>query len=210
MTGTAGASRGARTGDRRLGRAGVDETALRLFAEHGVAGTSLQMIADAMGVTKAAVYYHYKTKDDLVLGVLAPVFAEVRRVVERAQTQRSRSARVDTLVTGLIGIVVEQGPRYGVFNGDLYVAELASKDPWLQSAGPLVTELLLGPDPDTAGLVTASMFFASLTGPLRDPVLSGLPPEQLRAAMLDGAHRLLRIPRRPAGRPPGADPGESA
>ncbi|NHC15414.1 TetR/AcrR family transcriptional regulator [Motilibacter deserti] len=193
---TAGPPKAARAGERRLGRAGVDETALRLFAEHGVAGTSLQMIADAMGVTKAAVYYHYKTKDELVLGVLTPVLDEVRRVVERAQAQRNRAARVDVLVTGLIDIVVEQGPRYGVFNGDLYVAELASRDPWLQSAGPMVTELLLGPDADTRGLVTASMFFASLTGPLRDPVLAALPREELRAAMLDGAYRLLRAPRR--------------
>ena len=31
------------------------ETALELFTTHGVEGTSLQMIADALGVTKAAV-----------------------------------------------------------------------------------------------------------------------------------------------------------
>jgi hypothetical protein len=35
----------------------VIEAALALFAEHGISGTSLQMIADAIGVTKAAVYH---------------------------------------------------------------------------------------------------------------------------------------------------------
>jgi AcrR family transcriptional regulator len=38
-------------------RTQVIEAALALFAEHGIDGTSLQMIADAMGVTKAAVYH---------------------------------------------------------------------------------------------------------------------------------------------------------
>jgi AcrR family transcriptional regulator len=38
--------------------------ALNLFADHGVSGTSLQMIADALGVTKAAVYHQFKTKDE--------------------------------------------------------------------------------------------------------------------------------------------------
>src|SRR5689334_14173118 len=41
----------------------IVDAAVPLFAEHGVGGTSLQMIADAVGVTKAAVYHQFKTKD---------------------------------------------------------------------------------------------------------------------------------------------------
>ena len=41
------------------------ETAQRLFAEHGYDATSLQMIADEMGLTKAAVYYHFPAKVDI-------------------------------------------------------------------------------------------------------------------------------------------------
>ncbi|PRC50878.1 TetR family transcriptional regulator, partial [Mycobacterium sp. ITM-2017-0098] len=37
--------------------------------EHGVSGTSLQMIADAMGVTKAAVYRQFKTKEEIVIAI---------------------------------------------------------------------------------------------------------------------------------------------
>ena len=43
--------------------------ALDLFADHGVSGTSLQMIADAIGVTKAAVYHQFKTKDEIIISV---------------------------------------------------------------------------------------------------------------------------------------------
>ena len=46
----------------------VIEAALDLFAEHGISGTSLQMIADGLGVTKAAVYHQFPTKDEIVLG----------------------------------------------------------------------------------------------------------------------------------------------
>src|SRR5579862_7894371 len=45
----------------------VSEAALELFSQHGVGGTSLQMIADALGVTKAAVYHQFKTKDEIVI-----------------------------------------------------------------------------------------------------------------------------------------------
>src|SRR4249919_3146625 len=40
-----------------------------LIAEHGVGGTSLQMIADAVGVTKAAVYHQFRAKDEIVIAV---------------------------------------------------------------------------------------------------------------------------------------------
>ena len=45
------------------------DAALALFAEHGVSGTSLQMIADAVGITKAAVYHQFRTKEQIVLAV---------------------------------------------------------------------------------------------------------------------------------------------
>ena len=47
----------------------VLDAALVLIAEHGVSGTSLQMIADAMGVTKAAVYRQFRTKDEIVIAI---------------------------------------------------------------------------------------------------------------------------------------------
>ena len=48
-------------------QARIISAALELFAQNGVGGTSLQMIADAIGVTKAAVYHQYNTKDEIVL-----------------------------------------------------------------------------------------------------------------------------------------------
>jgi AcrR family transcriptional regulator len=44
--------------------------ALRQFASQGYANTSLREIADELGVTKAALYFHFKTKDDIVVGIL--------------------------------------------------------------------------------------------------------------------------------------------
>ncbi|HSZ37995.1 MAG TPA: helix-turn-helix domain-containing protein, partial [Acidimicrobiales bacterium] len=41
--------------------------ALDLFGEHSVSGTSLQMIADVLGVTKAAVYHQFRTKEAIVV-----------------------------------------------------------------------------------------------------------------------------------------------
>jgi TetR/AcrR family transcriptional regulator, cholesterol catabolism regulator len=41
------------------------ETSTVLFAENGVDRTSMRMIAESLGVTKAALYYHVDNKEDL-------------------------------------------------------------------------------------------------------------------------------------------------
>ncbi len=51
--------------------------ALDLFSEHGFEGTSLQGIADRLGVTKAAVYYHFHTKDEILLALVQPAIDEL-------------------------------------------------------------------------------------------------------------------------------------
>ena len=81
------------------------DTARRLFLEHGYAGTSLQMIADELGVSKAALYYHFKTKDDLVAALITPALAELERVlddIEAAPARRRPRLFVDRYVDFLL------------------------------------------------------------------------------------------------------------
>ncbi len=45
------------------------DIALRLFTEQGFDATSLQEIADHLGFTKAALYYHFRSKDDILMAL---------------------------------------------------------------------------------------------------------------------------------------------
>jgi AcrR family transcriptional regulator len=45
------------------------DVALDLFTEQGFDGTSLREIAERLGVTKAALYYHFESKDDILLAL---------------------------------------------------------------------------------------------------------------------------------------------
>ena len=71
----------------------IIDAALALFAERGISGTSLQMIADAIGVTKAAVYHQYNTKDEIILAVAGDVMARLAAAATVAEAERSRCAR---------------------------------------------------------------------------------------------------------------------
>ena len=62
-----------RTARRELVENEIYEQATRLFAERGFAGTSLQDIADAMGITRPALYYYVKSKDELLAKLVTEI-----------------------------------------------------------------------------------------------------------------------------------------
>lgn len=79
MARTAGSS-AARTRERVLG------AARRLFLERGYAGTSIRDIAEELAMTKAALYYHFPAKEDLLRAVVAPFAGELNACVRAAES----------------------------------------------------------------------------------------------------------------------------
>src|SRR3954447_23747128 len=82
------------------------DAAIRLFARHSFAGTSLQMIADEVGVTKSAVHHHFRTREELFTAVVEPLAAQMRAAVEAAEAQRTRRLRAERMLTGFIDVVI--------------------------------------------------------------------------------------------------------
>lgn len=81
----------------------ICEVATRLFARRGFAGTSLQHIADELGVTKPSLLYHYASKDALRDAVLDGVFAHWRETLPKLlEAVNGGEDRFDTLAAELI------------------------------------------------------------------------------------------------------------
>ncbi|GAA4086875.1 TetR/AcrR family transcriptional regulator [Nonomuraea soli] len=68
-------------------RTRIQQIALELFIEKGYEATSLREISEQLGVTKAALYYHFKTKDDIVLSLIEERVAELDRLLEWAKSR---------------------------------------------------------------------------------------------------------------------------
>jgi AcrR family transcriptional regulator len=60
----------------------IQQTAIALFSEHGYEHTSLREIAEHLGVTKAALYYHFKTKEDIAASFFDSYAEDVDRICE--------------------------------------------------------------------------------------------------------------------------------
>ena len=59
------------------------DAARSLFAEHGFDAVSMNAIAEAAGVSKANIFHHFKSKDDLYLAVLRTACASSCEQIER-------------------------------------------------------------------------------------------------------------------------------
>jgi AcrR family transcriptional regulator len=70
------------TGDTR---SRIKTVALDLFLEQGYEGTSLREIAERLGVTKAALYYHFKSKDDIVNSFIEDRLARIDELIAWAR-----------------------------------------------------------------------------------------------------------------------------
>ena len=173
------------------------DTALGLFTIHGVEGTSLQMIADALGVTKAAVYYHFKTKDEITEAVAQPALDELMAILDHAAAIARPGSRVDYLVDEFVGLVVRNRVLVAVLCSDPGITRVI--DRILHGEENVLTRLttmLVGQDADEAAQVAAHVALAGIAMAGGSPVLAAMTDETLRRHLVAAMRRLLGRPRR--------------
>ncbi|MBY8873499.1 TetR/AcrR family transcriptional regulator [Micromonospora sp. PLK6-60] len=74
-------------------RGRIQAVALELFTEQGYENTSLREIAERLNVTKAALYYHFKSKDEIVNSFVED---RLHRMDELIEWARARPATLAT------------------------------------------------------------------------------------------------------------------
>ena len=65
----------------------IQDVALELFAEQGYEKTSLREIAERLDVTKAALYYHFKTKEEIIVSVYEDLTQPIEELIEWGRRQ---------------------------------------------------------------------------------------------------------------------------
>jgi AcrR family transcriptional regulator len=72
------------TRQRRRGdtRQRIQDVALELFAGQGYEKTSLREIAEQLDVTKAALYYHFKTKEEILVSIFDDLARPIEELIE--------------------------------------------------------------------------------------------------------------------------------
>jgi len=176
---------------RGLARGRVLDAALALFAEHGVHGTSLQMIADRIGVSKAAVYYQFHSKEDIALEVLRPSIDDMARVIRIAEVLPDADQRRAVAVSGLLEMVVRNRDLAVFFYGDPVIDQIVLTQPEFSNVASRLRELIEGPDRKPADRIAYSVFFAGVGRAAADPDLADIDDNEMHAVLLGMSERIL-------------------
>ncbi|WP_343287388.1 TetR/AcrR family transcriptional regulator [Gordonia sp. SID5947] len=176
------------------------DVALALIARHGFAGTSLQMIADDLGVTKAAIYYHFRTRDQLLIGLVEPMLYQIRQFVEEAEKRRTPRMQMNAMVEGYAVAVARNRSLAAVLVFDPSVHRVLQHQPTWGSLIARQLKLLTQLDDGPRGVIKATALMTGLAG-----AATGAPAEtdeqSLTAELSEiGRHMMgLRQPRQPRG-----------
>lgn len=169
----------------------IQAAARELFAQKGVQKTSLQEIADRLGITKPALYYHFASREELVRSIVQPLIDDGEAFVQRQQASDEVEPRA--LLEGYFDFHYQH--RDDIL---LVLAELAT----LTELGLIETvvtwrerlaALIFGPEPT---LEQATRAVVALGG-LQDCTIQfpGVPVRELRQAAVDAAYGALRLQR---------------
>jgi len=173
-------------------RARIHDVALEVFAEHGYERASMQQIAGRLGVTRPALYYHYRSKEDILASIHTDLAYSVDDLITWAETQpKTRGTRLQ-LLRRLHGLMA--GP-WGTFTRFAQANEAAMRE--LSAAAEFARRMdilgaLLSPTDTIDGrlkgrLALTALFMANA----RQEQLGGTTAESMDAA-LDVAAALVR------------------
>jgi AcrR family transcriptional regulator len=180
---------------RRDTRAQAQKVALELFAEQGYEKTSLREIAERLGVTKAALYYHFKSKEDIVHSFTDDYFAAIDDLVGWGKNQpRTEETRLEIL-DRYVGIVLGGGEvfRFLEQNRAAVQGMEAGKDRFTRFRGRLdaLVDLLAGPGAPLRERVRATAAMLSVGATCHVYLQQVDDPDKIRAVILEIATDLI-------------------
>lgn len=170
----------------------IQRAALTLFSRQGYERTSLREIADELGFTKAALYYHYRSKEDLLAAVLEPLLADLEALVAEPVGADRRLAR-EHFLAGCLEVLLRHRPLLRYLVNDVAAVVNSDLAPRLARIRAAELELIGG----GALALDERMRSAAALGALRSAILvveDGDDELEVRANALETVYRVLLPP----------------
>jgi AcrR family transcriptional regulator len=112
-------------GRRTNTRARIHDVALEVFVEHGYERATMRQIADRLGITRPALYYHYRSKEDILASIHSDLASSVDDLIAWATSQPKTRATRQEMLRRLSDLM--SGP-WGTFGRFAQANEAAMRD----------------------------------------------------------------------------------
>ena len=170
--------------------------ALELFTEQGYDATSLRQIAERLDFTKAALYYHFKSKEDILVGLLEPANEMIAELFERLEDAEGTAGWADAL-EWVIGALFDNLDFFKLVERNRAAVENLA--PFNSAEGhremhERVEKLMRAKSVDLAQQVRMIAGLAAVTGfdDWAPQLLAEAPPDELRAELVAAMRDILR------------------
>lgn len=163
----------------------------QLFVERGYHATALQEVADRVGITKAALYYHFASKAEILGNLLGPMTDELVRVLADAVAREESSgigAVRATLITGWLDVFLRYRNTLVTLLRELPATPSGSFVRLLETMENGI-DAAAGADAALSERIAVAQAVSAITDPVA--VMPQVPDDVLRDHLLAGVWRLL-------------------
>jgi AcrR family transcriptional regulator len=172
----------------------IAQLALARFRVGGFVGTSIADLAGALGVSKAAIYYHYRSKDALLHRLVDPLLDAIDTCIQDHQTP-ARTPR--QLLDAYLAVLLTHRQVVPLIATDVAVLNHPQIGPRLHSQNQQLQSLLTGPDTSVSARLRAEAALGAIWRPLiAEPPLDLTDPAH-QHTLIDAALAALQ-PSRPS------------
>ena len=169
------------------------DAAMDLFADHGVSGTSFQMIATAVGVSKAAIYHQFKTKDALIKAVVEVGMAPLEAALKEAEAAPTPKRGREVLLARVIDLAVARRRWASAIQGDPVMDRLIAEHEPVAELMTRVYSMLLGLEPSPTTRIRTAIVSAAIAGAISHPVVVDLDDATVREELMAVCRRLFVV-----------------
>jgi AcrR family transcriptional regulator len=182
--------------DERMDRR-IAQLALARFRVGGFVGTSIADLAGALGVSKAAIYYHYRSKDALLHHLIDPLLDAIDACLHDHHATPATTARTPRgLLGAYLAVLLTHREVVPLIATDVAVLNHPSIGPRLRAQNQQLQSLLTAPDTSVSARLRAEAALGAIWRPLiAEPPLDLTDPAH-QHILVDAAVATLQ-PKRP-------------
>ncbi|WP_238012470.1 helix-turn-helix domain-containing protein [Dactylosporangium sp. AC04546] len=171
----------------------IRAAALELFAERGVQQASLRDIAERVGITKPALYYHFASREELVRSLVQPLVDDVAEVLDDLESV-GRPTDPREILGAYFDVTYRHRAITAIIMSDpsilAHLDLVSAVDAWRRR----LTTLLVGPNPTLAERTRIAIAIGGMSD--CTAMFTDVPGEDLRKAVLDAVSATLALPSR--------------
>ncbi|CAL9534073.1 TetR/AcrR family transcriptional regulator [Streptomyces griseomycini] len=169
----------------------IQDVALELFAEQGYEKTSLREIAERLEVTKAALYYHFRTKEEILVSIFEDLARPIEDLIEWGRHQPHTLETKQEIVRRYSDALADAAPLFRFMHDNQATVRELRVGEMFKSRALGLRDILVDPEADLVDQVRcASALFTLHAGMSVLQDMEG-DPEKRREAVLEVATELV-------------------